>query len=389
MYKRAFEQIVLSTAASLLGIISVFVIVGSAPKDDYGTFVSALALQYVIARVVLSGVLVETQLRLAEAVNSDGAVSVRLPLYAAVSICLTVLVLVVLWALQLIVEPMLGILMSASMIVSIAALSMNSWFWYRASIFVPELMLLSLLYNWRNELNLDALYRIYYSYYCIQAVLAIIGIIRMRGRIYLTSAKFITLTDLIAGCIATVTTLARDRLTVAAAGFLYSPGSVAELAYLMTVLKGAVSIGGAMNSVKFVQLAGKRNSITFGIIPLLLENLVIVLATILGYLSLWYYTLNFGNPKYINVLCGWGIMVMTISVALIFNHSIWYTNQLISEKLTKYNYSSLIFCAFFAILVGLLYITPFVDIIFFFGITQVLLAGSAVIYGSIHASKTL
>jgi hypothetical protein len=388
MYKRAFEQIVVSVAASAFGIISVFVIVGAASKDDYGTFVSALALQYVIARVILAGILVELQLRLAEAVNSNGTVSLTLVVYAVVSMGLTVLVFVILWALQLITEPMLGILMGATMMVSIAALAMNSWLWFRSSILVPEITLLGLLYLWRYELDLETLYHIYYIYYGIQGSLAIIGLISMHGRIYLTRTKTTAFSDLIAGGIATLSTMGRDRLTVAVAGFLYSPGAVAELAYLMTVLKGALSIGGTLNSVKFVQLAGKRTSINFGRVPLLLENLALVSLTILGYLALWFYTAHFGNAKYLDALTGWGIAVMTVSVVLTFNHSIWYSNQVIRGKLWIYNYSAITFLVAFAILVGLLYIAPVLDVTFFFGLTQVLLVGSAGVYWRVCASKT-
>jgi hypothetical protein len=389
MYKRAFEQVVVSVVASLFGIISVFVIVGAASKDDYGTFVSGLALQYVIARVILAGILVEIQLSLAEAVNSNGAVSLTLALYAAVSIGLTVLVFFALWVFQLITEPLLGILMGATMMVSIAALAMNSWLWYRSSILVPEITLLGLLYLWRNELNLETLYNIYYIYYGIQGTLAIVGFISMRGRIYFTRAKTTAFGDFIAGGIATLSMMVRDRLTVAVAGFLYSPGAVAELAYLMTVLKGAISIGGTLNSVKFIQLAGKRNSINFGRVPLLLENLALMSLTILGYFVLWFYTAHFGNAKYLDALTGWGIAVMTVSVVLNFNHSIWYSNQLIRKKLWIYNYSAITFLAAFTILVGLLHIASFLDVTFFFGLTQILLVGSAVVYRRAFASKAL
>ncbi len=114
-----------------------------------------------------------------------------------------------------------------------------------------------------------------------------------------------------------------------------------------------------------------------------------MLLAILGYLALWFYTANFGNTKYLDALTGWGIAVMTMSVLLTFNHSIWYTNQLIRGKLWIYNYSAISFFIVFAILVSFLYVAPVLNVTLFFGLTQILLVGTAGVYWRMFASKTL
>ena len=57
MYRRITEQVVINILASSIGMLSVLLIVKWATKNDYGLLVSSIAFQYVLSRLILSGVL--------------------------------------------------------------------------------------------------------------------------------------------------------------------------------------------------------------------------------------------------------------------------------------------------------------------------------------------
>jgi hypothetical protein len=389
MYSRALEQVGVSISSSVVGIFSVFVIVAAASKYDYGLFVAQLAIQYVIARVILAGLLVEMQLRLATAANTDWSVSWELILYVLGFALVMVVAFVMLWQSGFIDVPLLGILIGAGMIASIASVAMKSWLWYRASILIPELVLLSMLLHSRSDLNLESLYQIYQIYYGVQFLLALIGVAKMARKIRITGGNSVRLSDMAAGGVASLSIMGRDRLAVAVAGVLYPAVVVAELAYLMTVFKGALSIIGTLNLVKFIHVAGIKSSINIGKVPLLFENLALGFLAFVGYIALWLYTNYYGNSDYLIAITFRDVVVMISVVLITFNHSIWYSNLVIRRQLWIYNKSAVAFLIAFAILAFCMYVNPILDITLFYGVTQALLVTSGYFFWRMNATKNL
>jgi hypothetical protein len=380
MYKRVFEQVSVSVLSAVIAITSVFVIVESASKEDYGKFVAELAVQYVIARVLLSGLLVEMQLKLATAANTDWSISTKLIAYVIAFLSSLILSFLSLWQIGLINEPMLGILIGMAMVVSIASFSLKSWLWYRSSVVIPEMILLWLLFSARSKLDLESLHHIYQLYYFAQGVLAAIGVISMVSRIKFTRENTIRFSEMVAGGLASLSIMGRDRLAIAAAGYLYPSTVVAELAYLMTVLKGAMSISATLNSIKFIYVAGIKNSINAGMKALLAENVALAVLTILGYSALWYYTKFYGNSDYLGAITIYEIGIMVVVVLFSFNHSIWYSNLVMRRELWIYNKSAILFLVAFVILFAIMRIVPFSQITLFYGAVQFLLVSSGFFY---------
>lgn len=348
-------------------------------KEVYGLFVAQLALQYVVCRTVLSGVLIELQKRLSAAINTSGSVPFSLIVYTICLLVLASIILVVLSLSEIISVPTLGLLMALSMITSIAALATKTWAWYRASIIVPEVFLLSLLLLWRGELDFATLYFIYHLYYGIQALLGAIGAFLARNRFQVTRSEKTALGDVVGGGVATLSLMGRDRLAIVVAASLYPAGMVAELAYLLTVVKGVLSIGGTLNSVKFVHLSGVQSTIVTGKLALIIENVAVGAIALCGYIFLKIYTIYFGNVDYADAVSPESILVMTLACILIFNHSIWYSNQVLRSQIWTFNFAALIFFAAFAAFFGILAVVPILNAqLFYFG-TQLLLVGSVIV----------
>lgn len=377
MYKRVAEQASLSIASSAIGMLSVFVAVGSASKADYGAFMASLAVQYVIVRVIMGGILVELQKSLASAVNGGGDVPLSLAFWVVALSVFNALTLLMLSLLGYLEVPSLGILLNFAMTLSIATFSLKAWRWYRTGTLASEAALLALLYLSRDVLSINKLYFIYHIYYIIQFSFGAIGVYSKRDKFFIVRDKILRVPGIIAGTFASLTTTVRDRFTIAVAGYIFPPASVADLTYLLTVVKGSLSIGSALNSVKFVYAAGNHKSINGRGLTLVLENVVLAAITLLGYISLWYYTLNFGNSEYLTSLTLIGVAIMTTSVILTFNYSNWYLNQVIKGKLKVFNIGAALFFITLFIAIKYAKINHVFNATTFYGFAQLLLILSA------------
>jgi hypothetical protein len=381
------QQVALTIGSSCVGMISVFVIVEGANKAEYGIFVASFALQYVIARIIMGGILIELQKRLASAVNVGSYLPRDLLVWTVCLLLLTAGVLGALWVVDLILVPSLGILICLSMTSSISVFALKAWGWNRASVLGSELTLLGLLFHSRDELTLSALYEIYHIYYGVQFLCSGIGVWRERRHLRLSRSSTLALNDVVAGAISSLTMTVRDRLALAAAGYLFPPRAVADLAYLMTVLKGTLSAGGALNSVKFVYLAGRKNSINSSFIAGFLEALVLVAITLIGYAALWYYTIAFGNREYLEVINLNGVVAMAVSVFFIYSGSILYLNHVIRGELWVYNVGVLLFLPPLCFLLYFVHVGIISDAILFYCLLQILLFASTSCIGLMRSLR--
>lgn len=389
VYKRGMQQVAVTIGSSFIGMISVFVIVEWANKAEYGVFIASFALQYVVVRGIMGGILIELQKRLASAVNIGSHVPWDLLIWTVCLSLLTAAALITLWLINFVSVPSLGVLICISMASSISVFALKAWRWNGASVLGSELTLLGLLYHSRDDLSLDVIYDIYHIYYGVQFLFSAIGIWRKRQHLQLSRCSALALNDVVAGAISSLTMTVRDRLGLAAAGYLFPPRAVADLAYLMTVLKGTLSIGGALNSVKFVYLAGRKNSINGNLVSWLVEALVLITITLFGYVALWYYTIALGNQEYLGVITPAGVSAMTVSVFFIFNGSILYLNHVMRGELWTYNVGSLLFIFPLCFLLYFVHVGIISDVIVFYCALQILLFASTSCIGLARRLRTI
>lgn len=380
MYKRVVEQVSVNMLSMVLGFLSVFLIISVTTKDDYGNFVAALALQYVIMRLILSGILIELQLSFSESSNTSKYVPVSLLINTFIVYLLAVLLILILRWNGLIEAPLLGIFIGIPMILNVINISCKAWTWYRLSSIGSELLLLLCLIKYRHGIDINTLYDVYVIYYGGQGLIAAIGVLTSFGHFKLNRKGTMPWFRVFTGSVATVGIMGRDRLTVAVAGFIFLPESIAELAYLMIISKAVMSVCGTLNSVKFVHLAGLSKSLNLTRKFVLIENLVIGIIALVGYLALYSYTIYLGNPDYTGTITVTSVLMMVLAIVLNFNHSIWYSNQVLRKELGVFNISILLFLVLCTALVLIHLVLPgILNAMIFYVVTQIILFLSAVL----------
>jgi hypothetical protein len=371
--RRILDQVLTTSSVALLGGVNALIIGVALGPADFGTLAGVLAVNYLIARAWVGGILISIQKELSISKNVGTAVDRCLPIFIAASLAFALVTAVFVSFFSELASPLITGLMLASLVSNISALSLKQWVGYRASSVAPEAIFLLAAVSLFDKLTLQMVVTFYVVYYAIQIVISTFSVFRVRSRLVLSVQTDLTIRQLLMGSMVSLSSSARDRLVIAFCTFLFQAHAVGQLAYAMVILKGCISIGGAITSVRLVEAFGIKTTLIRSKMRLFSECFLLGSLAVAGLLSLsWIGSLGFGSVEIV-LVSPENLVFFFIASFVNYALTVWTSNLILSDNARFILVQFFVFLIIFIPFNVLIYFNPKIDVFQYFFVSQFIL----------------